>query len=436
MSQARSCTATAALLLILSGIFEAAPGWSAPERSTAACQVALTEGILAFTEGDFATAAQQFEEAVRWDERNGTALHWLGLSYLALGRTEEAVVRLESSLRAALPPEAGRKRVRADLKIAREGLAYPDIEAPEMKPLTSIPGLRSWSASIALEAGSDSNPGLLPETALQIPVVSAGPAQATADEALRLDALVDVHPLRLQRSWSLSASFAGSQAVYRTLGDFDLSLVRATVSAARRTDRAEVVLQGGGSYVLLGGKEYLSVAEAAASLVLRGVTRLDLQVQERSFARDGLGDVRRSGGEVSLAASHSFSLPGKAHTFRGGVLAGLRSGGRAFQSSFAEGFAEADLALDKNWTLSLNGAYRAERFAHPESSLDSRSGSKRRDYSWQLSALLAYPAAVERLRWTARASWLDNDSNVEFPAGLPLFDHRRAEVALGMQWSL
>jgi hypothetical protein len=180
----------------------------------------------------------------------------------------------------------------------------------------------------------------------------------------------------------------------------------------------------------------LSVAEAAASLRLRTSTRLDFQARERSFARDGAGDLRRGGGEVSLAASHSFSLPGEKRTLRAGLLAGLRQGGRAFESSFAEGFAEADLVLARFWTLSLQGAYRAERFAHPESGLGSLSGSKRKDHSWRFCALLAYPAADERLRWTARASWLDNDSNVEFPAGLPLFDHRRAEVALGMMWRL
>ena len=177
------------------------------------------------------------------------------------------------------------------------------------------------------------------------------------------------------------------------------------------------------------------MVEAAASLLLRQTNRLDLTVRERSLKNDGPEAFRRSGAEVSLAASRYFTLGRADRTVRAGVLAGLRGGGRAFESSFGETFAELSLPLAGPWGLSLEGAYREERFAHPESRLGNLSGSERRDDSWRVSGSLVWTAS-EHLRWTARAGWLRNDSNVEFPVGLPLFDHRRTVLALGTIWSL
>lgn len=433
----------AAALLALAGLVAASPGWGTPERSTAAAEVALTRGILAFQEGDFGKAVELFEEAVQWDGRNGTALHWLGLAHLKLCHLAQAVQRLDESLAAELPPEAGRGRVRADREMARElerreGAVCkeaPEIETPNARPLSGIPGLRPWSALIALEVGDDSNPGLLPRETLGVPVSSAGPAEATADQGLRLDLRLDLRPLLPRGGWTLGASFAGSQTVYRDLDDFDLSLVEASFSATRESDprvhgRRSLVLQGAGTWVFLGGEEYLRMAEATASITFQQTTRFDLVVRERSLVRDGPGELRRSGGEASLSGSRSFNLGQADRTLRVGLLSGLREGGRAFESSFREAFAEASLPLTSLWELSLQGAYREERFDNPESRLVNLNGSARRDDSWRLSASLVW-TATDHLRWTARASRLDNDSNIDDP-----FDHRRTVLALGTIWSL
>lgn len=97
------------------------------QRQIAAAEVNLTDGILAFEEGRDLDAAEALAAAVAADRDDGTARHWLGLTYLRLGRAGEAVDALTAALAARRKPEAGRWRVTADLGAAQ--LAAGDLHA-------------------------------------------------------------------------------------------------------------------------------------------------------------------------------------------------------------------------------------------------------------------------------------------------------------------
>jgi tetratricopeptide (TPR) repeat protein len=114
------------------------PGAAATQpRELAASEVDLTEGILAFEEGRVPDAMELLTAAVSADPQSGTALHWLGLAQLRLGRAIEAVAALEAALAAGRPAEAERWRVTADLGAAQ--LAAGDLPA----------AVRTLSASLA-----------------------------------------------------------------------------------------------------------------------------------------------------------------------------------------------------------------------------------------------------------------------------------------------
>jgi hypothetical protein len=103
-----------------------------PELGLAASEVLLAEGMLAFAERRDGEARQVLAEAAAADPQNGTALHWLGLADLRLGRSGEAVGALTAALAARRPPEAGKRRVAADLATAR--LAAAAESAPGQPP--------------------------------------------------------------------------------------------------------------------------------------------------------------------------------------------------------------------------------------------------------------------------------------------------------------
>jgi hypothetical protein len=432
-----------------------------PQRSTAAAEVALTSGILAFEEGDYQRAADLLAEAVERDPREGTSLHWLGLAYLKLGRARDAIAQLEASLRAERPPAAGRDRVRADLRLAH-GLEdggparIPEIEIPEEGPLLRDPlAPRRWSVQAGLVFAEDSNPGLLPQTATALPLLGTGPVRATSDTAARADLRLDLAPFYDHRGWSLGASLAGSRFFYQDFGDLDLTLLQGHLSLAwggdlrgalfgpfggvavpRRAGRLAVVLQGGGFDLRLGGDDYLRVVEAGGSILVRETartaTRFDVEARDRSFQRDGPSPRRRSGRETSVGLSQCLYL-GRAD-LRLGLLAGERGGGKAFASSFTGALAELSLPLSGPWALLLSGTLRDESFAHSESRLGT-SGPDRDDLSWDIEAT-SIRRLNERLRWTASGSYFRNDSNLDLAGGGgPLFDYRRTVLSTGFVWS-
>jgi tetratricopeptide (TPR) repeat protein len=453
------------LALSLLGCLCPLPGWGeaeeTPQRSTAAAEVALTHGILAFQEGDYQRARDLLEEAVERAPDEGTALHWLGLTYLKLGDAPKAVDCLKGSLKARHPPAAGKRRVRVDLGLIETAIAtgssLPAIEAPEEGAILRDPlAPPIWYVQTELGLGADSNPGLLPETATGLPLFGDGPRTAEADSAAQLDLRLELVPFFDRGGWSLGTSLAASRSVHRDFEDLDLTLIQAYVSLVyggdprgyasgplgnvqvpRSASRYSVLLQGGGFDLRLGDNDYLQAGEAAGSFLVRETprtaTQFDVVARNRSFQREGPEPHLRSGEEIFLEVSQ-YVYPGRPDRhLRSGVFAGERGGGRDFESSFRGLIAELAMPLSDSWILHLTGNWRHESFAHSESRLGA-SGPARDDKYWTIE-VTAVRWWNDHLGWTTSGSYFRNDSNLELSVGGPLFDYRRTLVSTGFIWT-
>jgi len=107
--------------------------------SEAAVDFAL--GVQASYEDHKDLAAQLFDKAVKENPCDGTAYHWLGFTNLQMGHASSAVEALQESLRAKRPPEAGKERVEADLKAARDA-AQKTGPAQVLKPPPYVPEIQ------------------------------------------------------------------------------------------------------------------------------------------------------------------------------------------------------------------------------------------------------------------------------------------------------
>jgi hypothetical protein len=453
----RACAGVLLLLLLVPGH----AGWAEEgERSLAKAGVSFALGVRAFEAGENQEAERLFLDAINYDRQHGDALHWLGLTYLRLGRAEEAVDRLAASLKAEERPTAGRRRVRADLRVAREARARGDgapvsIEPPPYNPeIPLFEELPRWEARAGLEAQHDSNPGLLPEDLLFPLPGHASLGGATPDEAAQLNVRVEHHPF-YSRGWSLGLAVSGQQSVYQDQRDLDLSLVRATASLAwggsprgfvsgplgstrvpTEHNRIALLLQGGGAQVWLGGDSYLGLAEGAFALIAREsgrtATRLELEARDSSYSADSSGTLRRSGTEAVLGVSQYLFLGRDDRYLRLGIAAGERRAGRAFDSSSGEALVELSAPLFRKGSLRVLGSWREDRFDHPESSL-ANGRPERDDTTWRVIVAPTWPVN-EHLAWTLRGSHVRRDSNVRIALGSPLFDYERTTFSLGLDW--
>jgi Tetratricopeptide repeat len=459
----------AAMLLLVVGLI---PTIAWPQgRSHAAAQVFLAQGELAFEDGDYQRAADLLQVAVGEDPGDGTALHWLGLSYLALGRYPEAGARLEECLRAKHPPEAGRARAKGDLEQARSlaalgpGAEPPAVEPPEIPlgPLDFRESPPRWDLTVDLGAGDDSNPAVLPEDVTGSPPLTTGPTAAEADAVAVLGVRLAQHPLFDRAGWTVGWSLAGQRSAHRDLSQLDLTNVEGAVSLAwggdpsgwldgplgsvrvpsrqsrqSRQGGIAAIAQAGASSLWLGSERYLRTLEGAAGLRFREspawTTRIDVEARDRRFSFDGDDPFRRSGTELAVGVSQAFLLRRTDRSLRLGWREGERGGGRAFDGSFSEAFAELAAPLAPRWSLSAQGSRREDRFAHTESSLNG-GGPARSDRTSRLAASLAFQLRPN-LVWIASGLWIHRDSDVEFPPGYPLFDYRRTVVTSGLRWSL
>ncbi|HLX06607.1 MAG TPA: hypothetical protein VKY89_01965 [Thermoanaerobaculia bacterium] len=447
------------------------PPEPAPEdqpKGLAASEVDLADGILALEEGRDLAAAELLAAAVAADPQNGTALHWLGLAELRLGRAAAAARTLAAALAARRPPEAGRQRVAADLRAAR--LAAGDQGAVPAAPPAAASGLplsgtdlpRScggppprWEGRLSLEASYDSNPGLLPADATFLPLTRARPAGAATDGGGDLDLRLEAHPFYDRGGFSLGLGVIGNRSAYRNQGDLDLSLGGGFAQLAWGKDprgfltgplgytrvpvgygRLALLLQAAGSWTGLGNADFLRQAGGAAALTVNGpgpaATRLDLGASQLRFAGDATGDLRRSGSELSAGIGESLYLGGGGY-LRLAASGGAQQAGAAFAHHFVEIAAEAGAPLAAGWTLYLDVDRRQERFDDPQSNLTRPAGPVRDDASWRGSAA-AVRMLGERLAFTARTSYVRRDSNVELPGAMPLFAYRRTIAGLGISW--
>lgn len=453
-------------LLLLAGCSMA--GRPARVQSTAAAGTALSHGMLAFNHGEDPEAAELFEEAVRLDPRQGSAYHWLGLAYLQLGRTREAIDQLQASLKAEYPPAAGRERVLADLQAAREALE----RAQESPPVFIDPGhgpvvlggfeeLPRWEGRIGLASAYDSNPGLLSEV-LPFPAASGQEGEVPSDVSGLLDLRLAAHPFYDRGGWSLGLSFEGNQSLYQDLDELDLSFARGLVALAwgrsasgivtgplgysrvpSGRGRATVLLQGGGSFSWLDGRSYLRSAEGALSVAIPvqrlGETRIELGARDLQFEDEtSLPLFQRSGSEVFLRLGQVFPLGRGGRYLRLDLATGENSAGQAFDTSFEEAKAELSAPLAGRWTLFLVGSLREDSYGHPESNVTGFNGPPRDDSTWRIVAATVW-RIDEHLSWTLRGSHARRDSNVGFGgfgAGDSLLDYRRTVFSFGFDWEL
>ena len=447
-----------ALALLVVGLAGRA-AW-AEEGDLSRARVSFALGQDAFLAGRLDEAVRLFEQAVGFDPGHGDSLHWLGLAYLAQGRPAEAALRLEESLRAKEDPIAGRRRVRSDLRLAREALEKGStspvlVEPPPYEPaLPMFEDLPRWETRAGLEALHDSNPGLLPEDLL-FPLPGRPDLQgASSDEAARVNVRLEHHPF-YSRDWNLGLALTGQHSMYQDQGDLDLSLYRGTASLSRggsRTgtisgplgstrvptafSRTSLLLQGGGALIRVGGESYLGLAEGALSLMARETrwtaSRLDLEARHSSYEEDGPGALRRGGTEVLVGASQSLFLGGEDRHLRLGIVAGERQAGRAFDSSSGEVLAEVSVPFGGDWTMQALGSWRKDRFDHAESSL-ATGGPEREDTTWRMAVGATFSMNAH-LRWIVRGSYVRRDSNVRVGLGSPLFDYERTTLSLGFDW--
>lgn len=455
-------------LLLLAGC--ATAGRADRIQSTAGAGTALAHGILAFNHEEDEEAAKLFEESVRLDPRQGSAYHWLGLTYLQLGRTREAVDQLQASLKAEYPPAAGREQVRADLRVAREALeraqkSPPAFVDPGHGPVVmSFEELPRWEGRIGLTSVYDSNPGLLSEL-LPLPSAIAPAGEVPSDMAALLGLRVAGHPFYDRGGWSLGLSFDGNQSLHQDLGVLDLSFARGAASLAwgrsasgivtgplgysrvpSGRGRATLLLQAGGSFSWLDGSSYLRSAEGGLSLAIPeprlGETRIELSARDLDFDdEDSLPLFRRSGSEASLGLGQVFLLGGGGRYLRLDLATGETRAGEAFDSSFDEARAEVSSPLAGRWTLFLLGSLRQDRYEHSESNVADINGPPRDDSTWRVVAATVW-RIDERLSWTLRGSHARRDSNVVLGgfggigAGDPLLDYERTVFSVGFDWEL
>jgi hypothetical protein len=438
------------------GLFlAAASGWAEEatvgERSLAVFEVAFTHGVAAFQRGDDEEAAQLFEQALSQDPQDGTVRHWLGLTYLRLGRRAEAVTQLAASLAAERPPRAGRTRVRQDLDRARRAAgadaAITAPTAPDDGFDRGFENLPRWEGRIGLAGGFDSNPGLVAEA-----LSSFGGPEVVSGSASSLDLRLEHHPFYGRRGWSLGIALAGQQSMYQELSDLDSSFAEATVSLAWGRDlrgfvtgplghtrvpfgsgRISALLQAGSAYAELGGEPFLRSSEAALSLKLREsartATQIDLEARKRTFleGENGAGVLLRSGEEAAVGLSQYFSLGRGDRYLRLGFVTGEERGERdapfALDVDFDEASAELAVPLSSRWALFVLASRREAR------SVVIADNFRFDEATWRGTAALSWQVA-DRLYWTLQGSYAQRDSD----AVLSLLDYERTTTSVGFQW--
>jgi len=453
-----------AILLLLAGLL---PARTARAAELAAAAVDFAFGVLAYDQGDVAEAARLFEQAAHENDRDGTTLHWLGLTYLRLGRTREAVRKLEESLKAPERPEAGREQVRADLEKARallQGKEDPSLALkPPQPPQFALPFRAPgeapfWELRLSGRASHDSNPSLLAE-GLDLATPSGARVQGgTADGFADLGLRAEVHPFYGRRGWSLGLAASADRSVYRDLKEFDLGLASGLVQLAWGRDplglltgplgyarvpygngRFALLLQAGGTDARLGGDPYLRSAEGALAVLVREspqtVTRLDLDAVDRTYSHDAADATRQSGRETSIGVSQLLFFGRRDFALRLGLAAGNRTAGRALAATSRTALAQASIPLSNRLSLFAAGERREDRFAHPDSNLFRPGGPARNDVTWRFTAALSL-RLLDRLYWTVRGSYARRSSNADVTPGVPLFDYRRTVLSTGFDWFL
>ncbi len=451
-----------AVVLWSLAVFPGGRAEARPAPRLAEAEVALAEGLAAFESGRNEEAAERFAESARFDPDAGEPHYWRGLALLRLGRPREAAGELEASLAARNPPEVDRARVLADLDAARRGTEGTAVaaETPEVRPSgRPIDDRGAWEGIAGLSLASDSNPNLLSdELVLPPPSGSKGGLirGETSDREARPAVSLGVYPFHAGPGPDLGVSVEVQRSVHQDFGFLDLGEAHGTVQLAFGSDplgflegplghervpfgdgRFSALLQSGGAFYQVDGASYLSTWDGAGSFAFHErpatATRLDLGYSDRRFAAGGLADERRSGRDLSLQASQLVYFGRRDCYLRIGALGIDRQAGRPFAESIREGNAELALPFALRWTVHLEASVRQDDFDHPESNLFREGGPIRNDRTRQGTLTLVW-AATDRLRLTARGTYVTRSSNVDLGAGLPDLDYQRRIASVGLSW--
>jgi hypothetical protein len=451
-----------AVVLWSLAVFPGARAAAGPVSRLAEAEIALVDGLAAFEAGRNEEAAERFAESARFDPDAGEPRYWRGLALLRLGRPREAAGELEASLAARHPPEVDRARVLADLDAARRGTEGTAVaaETPEVRPSDRpIDDRGAWEGIAGLSLASDSNPNLLSNELILPPpgggrggLIRGEQSDTTARPAVSLG----FYPFHAGPGPDLGVSVEVRRSLHNDFGFLDLGEAHGLVQLAFGGDplgflegplghervpfgdgRFSALLQAGGTSYQVDGSPYLRTWEGAGSFTFHEVpataTRFDLAYANRQFSSGGLADERRSGNDLSLQASQLFFAGRRDRYLRIGFLGIARQAGRPFAESIREGNAELALPFALRWTVHLEASVRRDDFDHPESNLFVEGGPVRNDTT-RRGALTLVWAATDRIRLTARGTYVKRSSNVDLGQGLPDLDYQRRIASVGLSW--
>ena len=272
------------------------PPCMADESLSSLFEVAFSDGVWAFSQGDAPEAAEHFQEAVRLQPKDGFARYLLGLCSLRLGMAREAAEEIAASLAAEKPPPVERSRVLVDLGAAQ--LAAGDVQdaigtletalkerasdavalhhyatalekagrreeaaavrnrarslqpaldpedlpvdTPEVKGRFSGSGERlpQWEGVVSLMAAYDSNPNLLSDDLLlPVPPDNRNLVNGrSSDSVASTDLRVSYYPLQRLGGWNLGVDLRGQGSFHRDFQYLDVVRTGAVVHLARGAD--------------------------------------------------------------------------------------------------------------------------------------------------------------------------------------------------------
>lgn len=427
--------------LFLSVVVVAGAAGAVSSRDLTSSALAFVYGLKAYNHGDYELARQKLEEALALRPGDGEARLVLGLTLHALSLPEEAAAQLEQSLKAKRTLQTDPAVVRGYLAEARQrgpaaALSAERIELPGWNRLVRTAGVPRVHTRVTASIASVSNPVAIDELVGFQGVAGLEGSQAVGD----LEVLAELYPFFDRRGRTLELSLAGRQSFYPDTPELDLGLAQglfqlawggdphgylngplASIRTPVVTRRHSFLLQAGALYGVRDGERALHALRGAGAWICRPGRRhavqFDLAVEERELDLGILGE--RGGTEVRVRISPSHYFPGRTRYFRWGVLAGRRTAGKGFASTFAGLSTEASWTLSRKSSLYLGADLRHDEWDRPASSLrDSRS-----TLSWNAAA--GFVRSLHRhLLLTARLSYGARDSAA--------FDYRR--LGLGLTW--
>ena len=264
----------AALLALLSAPLAATPALASPQS-----ELSFHRGVAAFGAGDLETARQRFQEVVREEPRNSSALQYLGLIAIQQGDPGAAIGYLQQVV--ALEPDDRSARVDLAAQLLKtrrdeEALAELDVVL-ERSPDDALARLYQGIALYRIGAYDDAVDSLERAVALDSGLSAAGNYYIGLAQAYRGDASAS----------AAAFSTAASAEPQHPLGRSASSLARQATRADRRWSAAATV-----------GFEYNDNVRLSPD---------DTDVSDQPNAADSGAAVARLQGQVEAYATASMS---------------------------------------------------------------------------------------------------------------------------------